>query len=443
LLAHKIVDSRDFEAAGLCRFVREHLERIRLTVSYAVGQANNHSISEATALLVGGQWLLAHGTKEDALKAEEITDFGRTLLVRQVNHLVLNDGTFSQYSISYQRMVLDVLSLAEWWCLQFQVPGVKAACGNRVSIAIEWLASMVDKETGRAPNIGANDGTCILALSCADYDDYRPSIQLASALFRDERYFPNGPWDDQCRTLGVDVHALPIAATSNVSRLYPDGGFVVLKKPSLVSWGVIRVPRFRFRPSQADGLHADLWIGSLNVTRDSGSFSYASDSPWCDYFPGTSAHCTCEIDGRDQMPRLGRFLFGNWLQAQYCSQVEEKSDGFAEWCGSYKDDQGAMHRRAVRLEDEAWVIKDDVSGHQKRVVMRWRLAPGNWRLEGNQVESNIARITVDTRPPARRIELTDGWESRHYLAMISVPVLEVELGPGCASLETRIEPKFS
>src|SRR3546814_21172555 len=84
---------------------------------------------------------------------------------------------------------------------------------------------------------------------------------------------------------------------------------------------MLRYPLFRFRPSQADARHLDLWLGGRNLLRDAGSFSYAEeDGVW---FGGTSAHNSVEFDGRDQMPRLGRFLFGAWLKADGVEAVSE------------------------------------------------------------------------------------------------------------------------
>jgi len=65
---------------------------------------------------------------------------------------------------------------------------------------------------------------------------------------------------------------------------------------------LLRYPRFRFRPSQADALHLDFWVSGENWLRDAGSFSYNTEQRWLNYFPGTVAHNTIQFDGRDQMP---------------------------------------------------------------------------------------------------------------------------------------------
>ena len=73
--------------------------------------------------------------------------------------------------------------------------------------------------------------------------------------------------------------------------------------------GYASLSRFRFRPSQADAMHVDLWVKDQNLLSDAGTYSYNTDARWLKYFPGTQSHNTVQFDDRDQMPRLGRFLF--------------------------------------------------------------------------------------------------------------------------------------
>ena len=108
--AHLTGSAREPEP-GLVRFVREHVERVSATTSYAIGQDNNHGTSEAAALFVGGSWLAARGDSS----AGEIAARGRTMLEERVVRLVASDGSFSQYSVNYHRVLLDTLSVTEWW----------------------------------------------------------------------------------------------------------------------------------------------------------------------------------------------------------------------------------------------------------------------------------------------------------------------------------------
>jgi hypothetical protein len=175
-------------------------------------------------------------------------------------------------------------------------------------------------------------------------------------------------------------------------------------------------------------LHLDLWAGGRNVLRDGGTFSYASHSAVA-YFSGTVAHNTVQIDGRDQMPRLGRFLFGSWLEARDVA-CQTAPDGATAAAG-YRDAWGAEHRREVVLSEGRLVCRDTLRGNAERGILRWRMEPGNWTQSGNTVTNGPIRLAVSASSGLQRIELGKGWESRYYLDRQEVPVLEVEVGVPC------------
>jgi hypothetical protein len=220
---------------------------------------------------------------------------------------------------------------------------------------------------------------------------------------------------------------------------FPHGGFAVLVAERRDSWCVVRYPRAYFRPAQSDAMHVDLWRPGLNVIRDAGTFSYNSSPEWIEYFNGTRAHSTCEFDGADQMSRLGRFLFGDWLDVTDAVLEATPGADSIRWTGEYRNAAGARHRRTVRRVAEVWIVRDEVTGHRGQVILRWRLAPADWRLSGHTVHCAFASISVSSSTPIERLQLAEGWESRHYLERTPLPVLEVAVGPGGAVLETRID----
>jgi len=164
---------------------------------------------------------------------------------------------------------------------------------------------MVSSLNGDGPNLGANDGARLLQLTDTTYRDHRPSVQLAMALFAGQRaYAEEGPWNHALQWLGVP---LPQALASQPgSQVADDGGFAILRRGAAMA--MLRYPRFRFRPSQADALHLDLWLDGDNLLRDAGSYSYNTEPKWLNYFGGTASHNTVQFDERDQMPRLSRFF---------------------------------------------------------------------------------------------------------------------------------------
>jgi hypothetical protein len=423
-------------ASAIHAFVAAHLRRIEATLSYAIGQDNNHATSEAAAMWVGGRWLIANGAQGDLARfAARVARRGQRQLVERIMRLVSPDGTFSQYSANYQRMLLATIAIVEAWRHSFAMPTPFGDCMERVTAALEWLAAMVEPGSGDAPNLGANDGTALLISPATSYPDHRPTLQLASCLLQRVRRFPPGPWDDASRYWGVEPQDFPLEVMHRRSRVCMPGGFVCLVGDEQRSWALLRVPSYRFRPSQADALHVDVWLDGANVVRDTGSYSYNSPGPWHEYFSGTRGHSTCEFDGRDQMPRLGRFLFARWLS---CEEFRYLDEGFSgrEVVAAYTDYAGARHRRSVRLCDSRCIVQDDVSGFRRSAVIRWHLASGPWTLSESRLQGPNVLIDVEGSGHFE-IRVIEGWESRAYLDRQPVTVLEIEM-PAPGSLKTVI-----
>lgn len=429
-MAALILGQAEASASDLLALVRLHLQRIAPTISYAVAQDNNHGTSEAAALFIGGSWLLSQGMVEGARWQQ----LGHKWLENRAARLICSDGSFSQYSLNYHRVMLDTFCMVEVWRRHLDLPRFSARWYARSLAAVQWQHTMVNAETGDGPNLGANDGARLLQLTNTDYRDFRPSVQLAMALFANARaYAEEGTWNLSLSWLGLE---LPQAvADQPASQLFDDGGFAVLRRGTAMA--MLRYPRFRFRPSQADALHADLWLGGRNLLRDAGTYSYNTDPLWLEYFPGTASHNTVQFDDRDQMPRLGRFLFGDWLKTSYIEPLHEQ-DGVATFTAGYSDGQKACHKRHIRLSANALQVVDQVDGFKHKAVLRWRLEPGQWRIEGSSLSNGEHALEVRATMPIVRSELLQGWESRYYLEKKQVPVLEIEVHqPGVLTTEYR------
>lgn len=427
-MAALILGQTEEPANDLVALIRLHLQRIAPTIAYAIAQNNNHGTSEAAALFIGGSWLESLG--QDGGKYWH--RLGRKWLENRVTRLIEPDGSFSQYSVNYHRVMLDTLSMAEIWRRHLGLVEFSSLMQSRAQAASRWLHAMVDAHSGDAPNLGANDGARLLPLTTTDYRDFRPAVQLAMALFNGERaYADDGPWNTQLAWLGV---VLPDrTAPWPVSRLFDDGGYGLLKRGDAMA--LLRYPRFRFRPGHADALHVDLWRGGENLLRDAGTFSYNTDPEWLDFFPGTASHNTVQFDNRDQMPRLSRFLFGNWLKTESLQPLLENAGEVT--CGAaIRDSKANFHQRSVRLLDDRLLVQDEVTGFADTAVLRWRVRPGDWYLQGQTLTDGEHRLSVQSSVPIARFELVSGWESRYYLHKTSVPVLEVEIRqPGTFTTE--------
>jgi hypothetical protein len=415
--------------------VDAHLKRIAPTLSYAIGQANNHGSAESVALFIGGSWLMKLGDS----RGEKLYEVGRRWLVDRALLLIFSDGTGNQYSTTYHRANLEVFCLAEIWRRKLGLPSFPREFSERIRRGGQWLQQLSDLGSGDAPNFGANDGSHLFSLTRSKYRDFRPTVQLVSRVFDNSAAYSA----IVCIEDRVSILALPVPTQkwpAPESQTYSDGGHHVLRDEAAVVY--FRYPVFKFRPSHADALHVDFWLKGDAVLRDSGSFSYADSSM---SLGAVSRHNTIEFDGRDQMPKIGQFLYGAWLRSTIVEPVSKVSEKIQRAAAAYADYRGATHFREVSLHTGKLQIVDKIGNFKSSAVLRWQLQPGNWRLSRSleawclELEgTNAVKIKVTSSALIKRCELKNGWESLHYLEKTEIPVLEVEVHLSC-SLTTEVE----
>ena len=418
-------------------FAAAHLQRIAATERYAQAQDNNHWTSEATALFIGGSWLAASASPH-VPAARHWAYAGRLALERSVGRLLMSDGSFAQHSLTYHRLLVDTLAQVELWRRWLYLAPFSSRFFERCCTATAWLAALVDPISGDGPNLGSNDGAFCFQLHSQPYRDFRPTLQLASVLFQGHPALPHGPWDETLHWLRLAGDGTPAQYEQPTSAppitLFADGGYALLR-PGSTSWALLRLPTYRFRPAHADLLHLDLWHQGVNLLRDGGSYAYNASPADLAVFPGIASHNTVQFDGAEPMPRLGRFLWGNWLQLEAPPQLELSSITAAYRCPL------GRHQRQVQVDtySQRWIITDTCSGFQHQALLRWRLCPGEWRLEGTSLIGPMATLQIHCDQPITRLELVIGWESRYYGAKTPLPVLEVSVAQAPAVLTTSIQ----
>lgn len=415
-----VLDEAEAPERGVLKLVAQHCERIAPTISYAIGQDNNHGTSEAAALYIGGLWLQAAGDPRGKRWAKS----GRRWLDERARTLIFADGSFSQYSVNYHRVMLDSYSLVELWRRRFGAPALADTTYSRLGAASRWLRSIVDPSNGDAPNIGASDGARLLPLTPSRYRDFRPAVQLAVALFEGARAYPPGEWDAALVWLGLD---LPDQyAELPASHTHDDGGWHILQASRARL--VMRYPRFRFRPAQADALHVDLWVDGANLLRDAGTYSYNDPAMPDGDFAGTAFHNSVSFDERDQMPRLGRFLFGRWIAADRVERVAEHGNRAA---AGYTDAHGNRHWRQVELRDDGFSCIDRLAGSFAEARLRWRLPEGFYHLDGQRLHCGALTLDISIRGGKGGLAIEIGREARDYHRSNPVNVLCITVSGPC------------
>lgn len=408
---------------SLIQFIEMHLDRISQTLTYALAQNNNHGISEAAALYMGGSWLAVLGRKQGKIWHKR----GRRWLENRAKRLILSDGSFSQYSVNYHRLILDTYSVTELWRTRFQLPEFSPHLVQKIKNASCWLATVTDKNHGDAPNLGANDGAYLLQIGDVDFRDYRPSVQLAMVLFSGSMaYHGEGIWNTYLNHFNLRLPDKIILKEK--SHLFDQGGFAVLKKENATV--LFRYPRFKFRPAQSDIFHIDLWHDGENLLRDAGTYSYQTENESSNYFSSSVAHNTIQFDDLEPMPRLSRFLFGGWLKTKKITHLIENS-ATVEFSAEYQTNHGARHERTIFLNNNFLIVSDKVAGKFRKAILRWRLQPGVWTIQGLKLNCNKQQLSVFSTTEVKRVEIMPGWESRYYLNKGNIPILEVEVHNTC------------
>jgi hypothetical protein len=408
--------------ADLARFAIATGRRIAVHLDYALSQKNNHGISECIGLITVAGLLPAH-----AESSHWLTD-GRRHLRRQLEELVYPDGAFAQHSLVYHRVLLHDLAWcgARWHRADAEIPAWLAAPAQR---ALDFLLAVIDPETGLAPLFGSNDGANVLPLTGGDFLDFRPVVQLASAVFRGQLPLPAGAWDEAVAWLAGSPENLVRVPWPDVPERWraAAGGYAQLRTGSDRLF--LRCPeRFRHRPSQADLLHVDVTLAGRPFAHDGGTYSYNSSERFV-ALTDAAAHNVLTIDGREPMQKMGRFLYLPWPHGR----VEEMARGIAVTHDGYASLNVSWVREVTIRPAGGFFVRDRVQGAKGRHLRwSWRLADGAWKVEDDRVESSesISRGALRWRGlPAPRVSLVrasattaGGWWSPYYGAA----------GPACS-----------
>ncbi|GGJ34443.1 heparinase II/III domain-containing protein [Neoroseomonas lacus] len=452
-LALALLEADRAPAPAMRALLGVHARRIAATRAYAAAQDNNHVISELAGLFVIGLVL------GDAALARR----GARGLARAVTRLVAPDGAFAQASPGYHRLLLDTLVVAEWFRRRHGAPAFAAPFADRAAAATRWLDRVMDPRTGALPRCGPVDDSALADLSLHGALDARGSVGRAAALFLPDvgfddadappRLAPGGVSESPTVALDVgrdDADAPPCPRpTGGVQRPLglwwggpegrrPSGGAPLAWRSE--GWLGLRTPRFqallrtgaplRFRPSQADLLHLDLALDGAPLLTDGGTGAYNPPSGfswWTEVLAGTAGHNTVQFDDEDQMPRVGRFLFARWPR---CVAVPGGA--------TMRDARSRRHERRLHATTHSVVIEDEVAGPFAGLVLRWRLAPGAWRVTADGAQGPRARLRLAADAPCR-IRLASGWHSPAYGRVDPATVLELAAVAPVSRLTTVVE----
>ncbi len=372
--------------------------RINANIDYALSQRNNHGISEGTALWTIGVLF------PELISSEEWERKGREVLEKLGCELIYVDGAFSQQSLNYQRLMLQLYL----WCIRLgdlvERP-FSHELRQKVGASGNLLYQVQFGLNGEVPTYGQNDGALILPLNNCDYTDYRPIIQAIHYLVHGTRCYEAGPWDEDLFWLfGDDGLTAPVALDRRTDWHSENSGYFVwrTKESSIFT----RCGELRDRPAQADMLHVDLWWKGLNIAIDPGTYSYNEQPPWDNNPLGaTRFHNSVTVDKQEQMERFGRFMWLPWVSGKEELNQQAFGGELSFWQGSHNGflrlpDAVSYQRGIIRFDDEVWMIFDWLRGGQKHDYrLHWLFA--NWPYKWDVQKNNLILETPQGNYSAR------------------------------------------
>ena len=347
--------------------VYHHIDFSRIAVR------NNHAITET--LLLALSELLFPFIPETKKWSKD----GRKWFEEEIAYQIYEDGTFLQFSMNYHRVVIQLLSLAVSLTEKHGKP-FKEVVYDRAYKSLNFLFQCLQKENGRLPNQGSNDGALFFPLSNADFRDYRPQLNTlhflltGDDLFDDENAIEDRWWMSEKR---ANTFQYAVLQTRDCSS-FPFGGYYTFRHDNTFTF--IRCGAFKDRPNQCDNLHIDIWVDGENVLWDTGSYKYNTDPETIMYFRGCEGHNTLSVAGQNQMLKGGRFLWYYWVREAVASLKESSKaitfEGKIEAFRHIKE--GIYHLRNVRKERDrnVWLVEDEVHGvEEEELVVYWHINP--------------------------------------------------------------------
>jgi hypothetical protein len=359
----------------LWQAVAEHASRIPPTLIYSRAQNNNHLVSEAAGLYIAGLYLPEHP------HAPEWHKLGWHWLNWSFQNQVDEFGTYTQHSVNYQRLLLQLALFTDHFRRLGGDPDWQPKTMERLQAVTRWLWALTDPDNGETPNLGANDGALILPLSNQPYKDHRPTLDAAAKAFLKQDLYEN-------HDLAELANWMDLSAQPSVEPGFPQASDM-LRLDRNQGRAFIHTAHFHDRPSHADQLHIDLWWQGVNVAMDPGTYQYNASPPWENALTGTAVHNTLLINGQDQMQKAGRFLWLDWAQAEVIAHEMKKSGTInrvvAEHDGYHR--LGARHQRSLQTTENGWVVIDSVLPHKKnnpetfQVQLAWLLPDWDYQLK--------------------------------------------------------------
>jgi len=421
----------------------QHASHIRRYLSHYYSP-NTHLTAEALGLFYAGSLFT------EFRDAPRWCELAACILAAQSARQISADGVHFEQSTCYHRYTIEIylhfLLLADRNGIAIPRP-----VAERVVRMIEFLIA-VRQPDGSIPVIGDADGGTLLPLARRAPHDGRGVFAVAAAMFRRPEFAwaaggaaPEVPWLvggdglDTLDTIGVSV------PEGTASQMFPSGGYAVMRSgwdrdahQMIVDTGPLGCP-ISSGHGHADLLSVQCAVFGEPCLVDAGTYCYTTESEWRDFFRGTAAHSTIQLDGVGQSEPAGPFRWTwrprvrlrEWQSTPDVDLLDAESDAFLGL-----PDPVVHRRRVLFVKPRCWIIVDDLTGlctHQVEVTFQF--APISVVLDSNEWArartsngstlwlSASASSSLRTTLRSGELQPIRGWISPDYGQRLPAPAL--------------------
>jgi len=315
---------------------------------------NTHLLGEAIVLHALGTLFPAFP------RADKWKSTGASHVVAEMGNQVRDDGSHFEQSTYYHVYAVDMFAFH-----LLLNPEAPREYREKLGAMATYLEALLGRER-EIPCFGDDDGGRFFHPYGIKTRYGRASLAVASQMLRKDFCYADGDSHEMAAWwLGPAKSTARTWPFSGV-RVFPDAGTAVVTK------GQIQV-HFKYGPmgpGNAGHSHADLLSftvrdGEEQLLIDPGTFTYARDPQWRDWFRGTSAHNTVVIDGMNQATPSGQF---KWTDKP--ESALESEEPLAAICRYH----GFAHRRRLVWKDPTTLIVVDEAtgpGGDHEVAQMW------------------------------------------------------------------------
>jgi Heparinase II/III-like protein/Heparinase II/III N-terminus len=396
--------------------------------------------SPNTHLLGEGVGLFFIGTLcPDLPSARSWQARGWKIVLSEAQRQVRPDGMHFEQSLYYHVYAVDFFLHARILAHVNGIP-VPVQFDETIEKMLDVISAM--GKAGPLPRFGDDDGGRLfdsrrnraghlldpLATGAVLFD--RPDFKAVTGRVREESVWLLG-------IQGVNrFEKLPSTRPPESSFcLEPSGIYVMANSKPVQSQLVIDVgpqQHGRLGHRHADALSVQLTVGGKMLLIDPGTFVYVDSARERDWFRGTAAHNTIQVDRLHQVESAGPF---HWKSVP-CAKVDcwMAGENFNYFVGSHSGYQRlsdpVRHTRTVfRLKSSFWLVRDVLEGSRRHhLQVSWHFAPGSIStIPGGAtfLADNQAALTVlfnANQNYSQRI--VEGWYSPVYGRKRLSPVLQ-------------------